>query len=118
MNPELAKCMYFSTYTNNVEMNVPGKAEMRLAAQSGGYWAKNADGYSFSLAHMFGPITCKVSTSREDTCTKRVVGTETVERVADEDKLQRQIRALRAAARKTTVTVDKTEWDCPSLLSD
>lgn len=66
-------------------------------------------GDSFQVTKKFGDglVTYRLSTSREDVCTKKVIGTETVE-VTD-------FEAVRALPKKR-VEREVVEWECDPIL--
>lgn len=75
-----------------------------LAAQLGGHREKGASDKYFNLTRDFGAgVKVQVYTQREQVCTAKVVGTETVE-IPDPD------------APKITVTRDVVEWECATVI--
>jgi hypothetical protein len=99
-NPELAEA--FTGQIFNIYADDPDQFG-RLVAQLGGARTKKVSDNFFTVQRRFGGIQIDLFTSREAVCTRRVVGTETVE-VPDPD------------APKVTVTRDIVEWDCEPVL--
>lgn len=75
-----------------------------MARQLGGVREKDADDAYFKVVRDFGAgVKVQVYTQREQVCTAKVVGTETVE-IPDPD------------APKVTVTRDVVEWECATVI--
>lgn len=71
----------------------------------GGDRDKNADDNYLTISRWFGPIEVQVYTSRDQVCTRRQVGVETVE-VPD------------PTAPKVKIDRPVYEWDCTPVLND
>lgn len=95
----------------------PARTQMQSWARMLAPCEKNYDTSDFELKKRFGPHTITVYTSRENVCTKRVVGTKQVERrtyTAEQQRVRDEMEAV-------TILEDEevVEWDCPpSLLGD
>ena len=102
----------------DITCNGPDTASLmaRVCKELGGKWDKGSDEYNFHMTRRLGVPQAtsrghgynrvRVEADREKVCTRKVVGTETVE-VPDYDN-----------APKRTVEREVVEWDCPpSLLS-
>lgn len=91
--------------------NEATKGDQRAAAQQilraiGGKWDKEPWGDRFDFAQDYRGLKLQIYTHREQVCTRRVVGTETV-----------TIPAVEAKPERTEV-VDVVEWDCEPVLTE
>jgi hypothetical protein len=77
----------------------------RMAKALGGNRVKTADDNWFNIQRRFGPITVELYTQRETVCTKKVVGTRTVEKPDPN-------------APKVRVEEDVVEWECNPLFAE
>jgi hypothetical protein len=81
-----------------------------LAGAPGGI-GKNYYGASFELIKKFGPVTYSMGATREAVCTKKVVGTKTVEKEDPEVRKER-LKDIPIIE----VEEEVIEWECHPLL--
>ena len=84
---------------------------LALASTAGGI-AKNYYGSSFELVQKFGPVTYSMGGKRDDVCTKKVVGTKTVQK-EDPDVRRERLKDIPMIE----VEEEIVEWECHSLLA-
>lgn len=89
----------------------PHATEMmtRLRRAFGGMFIKAASSWDFSLTQdrsFEDGGTIRITTGRDEVCTKKVIGTEV-----------KVIPAVEAQPERTEI-IEKVEWECPSILED
>lgn len=78
----------------------------KVARAIGGKWEKSAGYDAFYLTQEFDLLRVTISAEREQVCTRRVVGTETV-----------TLPAVKAAPERTEER-EVVEWDCDPILAE
>ncbi|VXB34069.1 hypothetical protein [Nocardioides sp. AX2bis] len=108
--PETADLHWYLHLAHRDPANAGDKARAIITAL-GGTWSKdfNRTDDTARFTRRWNGLSLEVSVQREQVCTRRVVGTETVTIPA---------RPAAAAVPERTETRDLVEWDCGSLLAD
>lgn len=84
----------------------------RIVRAVGGAWTKDASDDDFTMRHSRGALRLLVKATRQEVCTRRVVGTREVTRTIPAQP------AIPATSEHTvTETVEDVEWECEPVLA-